>query len=300
VLPHRNATKGFAEGLAWLSQIGLFVMLGLLASPSRLPEALLPALIVGLSLLLVARPLSVLLCATPFRIRLREQAFLSWAGLRGAVPIVLATIPITVGIPSAERIFDVVFLLVVVFTIVQGPTLSFAARRLGVIDDGSTREVTIDASPLDDHDASLLQFGVPEGSRLHGVAVFELRLPGDALVTLITRGGEIFVPSQDTVLRAGDQLLLVTSDAGRAATERRLLDVSRGGRLAGWRRDAADPHVDDRPRGRGVTQWARPLARLPVDVVRRVRLGAEAGAPQRDGQPDEARRPVAAGQPPSR
>ena len=238
-LPHRNATKGFAEGVAWLAQIGLFVMLGLLASPSRLHEALLPALIVGASLLLVARPVSVLLCATPFRVPLKQQAFMSWAGLRGAVPIVLATIPITVGIPSAERIFDVVFLLVVVFTLVQGPTLPFAARRLGVEEDGTTREVTIDASPLEDHDASLLQFAVPERSRLHGVAVFELRLPGDALVTLVTRGGEIFVPTADTVLRSGDQLLIVTPDRGRAATERRLQAVSRAGRLAGWR-DATD------------------------------------------------------------
>lgn len=267
VLPHRNATKGFAEGLAWLAQIGLFVMLGLLASPSRLVDALLPALIVGGSLLLVARPISVLLCATPFRVGLREQAFMSWAGLRGAVPIVLATIPITVGLPAAERIFDVVFLLVVVFTLIQGPALPFVARRLGVMESGTTREVAIDSSPLEAHDASLLQFTVPGESRLAGVAVFELRLPGDALITLVTRNGEIFVPTPDTVLKAGDQLLLVTSDQGRAATERRLRAVSRAGRLAGWHgevgeaKEAAEPSRREGPKPPRPPAVARDLAR---------------------------------------
>jgi cell volume regulation protein A len=260
VLPHRNATKGFAEGVAWLAQIGLFVMLGLLASPGRLHEALLPALIVGGSLLLVARPISVLLCATPFRVGLREQAFMSWAGLRGAVPIVLATIPITVGLPAAERIFDVVFLLVVVFTLIQGPTLPFAARRLGVMESGRTREVAIDSSPLEAHHASLLQFTVPQESRLAGVAVFELRLPGDALITLVTRNGEIFVPTQDTVLKPGDQLLLVTSDQGRAATERRLRAVSRAGRLAGWHGEAGEVGEAGEPRRPARRQPPRPAA----------------------------------------
>ena len=107
-------------------------MLGLLASPSRLAAAVVPALVVGTALTLVARPVSVALCATPFRVPWREQVFMSWAGLRGAVPIVLATIPMTRGLPAADRIFDVVFLLVVVFTLVQGPTLPALARRLRV------------------------------------------------------------------------------------------------------------------------------------------------------------------------
>ncbi|MDQ1703762.1 MAG: potassium/hydrogen antiporter, partial [Frankiaceae bacterium] len=112
-LPHRRATVGFAEGVAWLAQIGLFVMLGLLVTPARLGHALLPALGVGAALLLVARPLSVLLATLPFRFTWREQLFLSAAGLRGAVPIVLTTIPLTTGSPGAHRVFDVVFVLVV-------------------------------------------------------------------------------------------------------------------------------------------------------------------------------------------
>lgn len=260
-LPHRNATTGFTEGLAWLAQIGLFVMLGLLASPSRLGEALVPALIVGGALLLVARPVSVLLCASPFRVPWREQVFMSWAGLRGAVPIVLATIPMTVGIASAERIFDVVFLLVVVFTLVQGPTLPFAARLLGVAQTGATREVHIDSAPLEEIDATLLQFTLPEESRLAGVEVFELRLPRDAAITLIVRDGEIFVPDQDTVLRAQDHLLIATSDQHRAGVERRLRAVSRAGRLAGWYGEEGAPEVSDRQSSKALLHvralWAR-------------------------------------------
>jgi cell volume regulation protein A len=99
-LPHGPATRGFAEGVGWLSQIGLFVMLGLLASPSRLPAQILPALAVGAILAVIARPIAVLAATLPFRLPLRSQAFLSWAGLRGAVPIVLATIPLSAGVPG--------------------------------------------------------------------------------------------------------------------------------------------------------------------------------------------------------
>ena len=101
-LPHRASTLSFAEGLGWLAQIGLFVMLGLYVEPSRLPAALVPGILIGLIVLLVARPISVVAAALPFRMPWREQAFLSWSGLRGAVPIVLATIPLMNGVPHAR------------------------------------------------------------------------------------------------------------------------------------------------------------------------------------------------------
>jgi potassium/hydrogen antiporter len=233
-LPHRNATLGFAEGLAWLSQIGLFVLLGLLASPARLPDALLPALVVGVALTLVARPLSVVLCATPFRVPWKEQAFISWAGLRGAVPIVLATFPITAGLPLAQRIFDVTFLLVVVFTLLQGPTLPWLSRRLGVVEPEQTRELDIENAPFEDLGATMLTFDIPDGSRLHGVAVDELRLPGDSVLALVLRGERLFVPAPQTTLACGDHLLLAVTVADRPEVERRLRAISRGGRLARW------------------------------------------------------------------
>ena len=245
-LPHRTSTLGFAEGTAWLAQIGLFVMLGLLASPGRLADALLPALAVGGALLLLARPLSVLVVATPFKVPWREQAFISWAGLRGAVPIVLATIPITAGLPAAYRVFDVVFLLVVVFTLVQGPLIPWVARLTGVAEPDVTREVTIDSAPLEEVHASLLQVTLTRGSRLAGVHLYELRLPRGSLVSLVVRDGQPFVPGPQTDLRTGDHLLVVTTDAGRASTERRLRAVSRAGRLAAWHGERGEE--EPRPR----------------------------------------------------
>jgi cell volume regulation protein A len=180
------------------------VLLGLLASPARLGDALLPALVVGVGLTFVARPISVLLCATPFGMSLREQAFVAWAGLRGAVPIVLATFPITAGLADAHRIFDVTFLLVVVFTLIQGPTLPWLSTRLGVVEPAQTKELDIEHAPFEDMGATMLSCDIPERSRLSGVAVSELRLSGDAGVALILRDGTLFVPNEDTVLRHAD------------------------------------------------------------------------------------------------
>jgi cell volume regulation protein A len=233
-LPHRHATLGFVEGLAWLAQIGLFVLLGLLVSPSRLGPALLPALGIGAALLLVARPLSVLASAAWFRVRWAEQVFVSWAGLRGAVPIVLATIPLTAGVPEARRFFDIVFVLVVVFTVVQGTTLAPLARLLRLSSDSEPRDLEVDSAPLEDLGADLLQVRIPAASRMHGVLVRELRLPDGAALSLLVREGQGMVPGPETRLRRGDQLLVVTTSPARAATERRLRAVGRGGRLATW------------------------------------------------------------------
>jgi NhaP-type Na+/H+ and K+/H+ antiporter len=233
-LPHGPATRGFAEGVGWLAQIGLFVMLGLLASPSRLPAQILPALVVGLVLVLLARPAAVLVAMLPFRLPWRHQAFLSWAGLRGAVPIVLATIPLSAGVPGATRIFDQVFVIVVVLTLLQGPTLPLAARRLKIIAPDEPLEIVVETAPLEELNAELLQAQVPDGSKLHGVEVFELRLPAQANLALIVRDGQGLVPGPTTVLRTGDWLLIVVPAAVRERTERRLRAVSRAGKLAGW------------------------------------------------------------------
>jgi cell volume regulation protein A len=242
-LPHRRAMLGFADGLAWLAQIGLFVLLGLLVDPAGLLDAIGPALVIGLVLLLVARPLSVAASTTPFRYPPREQAFLSWAGLRGAVPIVLATIPLSTGMVGAKELFDVVFVLVVVYTVAQGTTLGPLARRLGVVEGAETTDLDVETAPLERMRADLLQLEIPGGSRLAGVHIDELRLPSGAAVMLVTRDGAGFVPGPDTRLRTGDSLLIVAAGGTRVATERRLRAVSRRGRLARWFAE----HGDDRP-----------------------------------------------------
>ncbi len=233
-LPHRRAMLGFADGLAWLAQIGLFVLLGLLASPQRLSSAIVPAMVAGLVLVLLARPLSVAASVTPFRFPIRDQAFLSWAGLRGAVPIVLATIPLSAGVPGAQRLFDVVFVLVVVFTAVQGSTLPPVARWLGVTAPGEVTDLQVETAPLEKMRADLLQVDIPPGSRLNGVHIDELRLPFGAVVTLVLRNGAGFVPIPETRLKTNDSLLIVATEEVRDAAELRLRAVSRRGRLARW------------------------------------------------------------------
>ncbi|MEV4541005.1 potassium/proton antiporter [Micromonospora echinaurantiaca] len=233
-LPHRQAILGFADGLAWLAQIGLFVLLGLLATPSRLDAAVLPAVVAGLALVLLARPLSVAASALPFRFGLREQTFLSWAGLRGAVPIVLATIPLSERVPGADRLFDAVFVLVVIFTLLQTGTLAPVARWLRVTAPAEATEILVETAPLERMRADLLQLEVPPGSRLAGVHIDELRLPLGAAVTLVLRDGVGFVPGLDFRLKTGDSLLIVATHGVRDEAERRLRAVSRRGRLARW------------------------------------------------------------------
>lgn len=247
-LPHRNATLGFAESTAWLAQISLFILLGMLATPAQLPEVILPALVIGTTLLLLARPASVfvssiglrmqppregrrpdtwLLRPRPrLRVSSREQAFLSWAGLRGAVPIVLATIPEAVGLPGAEELFDIVFVLVVIFTLIQGPPLPWIARRLGLSDEDAAREINVDSAPLEERHADLLTVDVREHSRLAGTRVRELGMPPGSLVTLLIRGRISRVPTADTRLTPGDRILIISTHTVRPAVEERLRELN--------------------------------------------------------------------------
>jgi len=234
-LPHRVATRSFAEGVAWLAQIGLFVMLGLLLSPGRITLSTVGlAVAAGLVLTFVARPISVWVSAARARMSWRELSFLSWAGLRGAVPIVLATIPLSEGVDGAERLFDLVFVMVVLYTLLTGPTLPGAARLLKVARRSEPRGFDVEVAPLDRIAADLLQVAISPVSKLHGVEVGELRLPVGASLSMIIRDGETIVPERRTVLRHGDDLLIVTPRRLREQTEERLRQVSAGGRLAQW------------------------------------------------------------------
>ena len=234
-LPHRAATRSFSEGVAWIAQIGLFVMLGLLASPQRISlEHVSFAVAAGLILTFAARPLSVVACSFAARMGWREQAFLSWAGLRGAVPIVLTTIPLANEVEGAPELFDIVFVMVVLFTVLTAPTLPWAAMVLKVARRGEPRDLDVEAAPLERIAADLLQVTITEKSRLHGVEVGELRLPVGASVALIVRDGHTRVPMERTVLRRGDDLLVVTPRKVREATEDRLRRVSREGRVVNW------------------------------------------------------------------
>lgn len=234
-LPHWPATRGFADGLGWLAQIGMFVLLGLLVTPHDLVDDFWPAIIVGLVLTVVARPLEVFISLAPFRLPWQEKALMSWAGLRGAVPIILATIPMVSGIEGSTRVFNIVFVLVVVYTLIQGPTLPWLAKALKIAEDPSeAADLGIESAPLERLRGHLLSVAIPAKSKMHGVEVGELRLPAGAAVTLVVRDGKSFVPAPSTVLRRGDELLVVTTDPVRDATEARLRAIGEGGKLAGW------------------------------------------------------------------
>jgi cell volume regulation protein A len=251
-LPHRRAVLGFATSLALLAELALFVLLGLLASPSRLLDAVPTALVVGGGVLLVARPLAVLVSTTPFRVPWREQLFLAWAGLRGAVPIVLAIIPVTAGVQGGDDVLDAVFVLVLVYTLVQAPTLPWVGRRLGVVEDLEARDLEVEAAPLEQAGADLLQVQVRPGSQLHGVYVDELRLPDGAVLSLVVRDGVGSVPTPETRIERGDQLLVVATTASRGAAEARLRAVSADGKLARW-------HAATTPVPRDTPPWFRRL-----------------------------------------
>jgi len=235
-LPHRHATRSFAEGIGWVAQIGLFVMLGMLSEPLRVSwAAVLAGVAIGAVLTFIARPLSVLACLSWFRVPLREQAFVSWAGLRGAVPIIMATVPLAAGVPGATRLFDIVFAFVIVFTLLQAPTLPWVARKLRVSTGEDATDVEIEFAPLDTIAADMMQVHVAPGSRLHGVTVRELRLPKNSVVSLVVRDGEPTAVGPNLIVRSGDDLLIVTNGDDRRKVEDRLRSISSGGRLGRWR-----------------------------------------------------------------
>ena len=233
-LPQRASTLAFADGLGWMAQIGLFVILGMYVDTAKLPAALVPGIVIGLTVLILARPLSVMAAATPFRVPWREQAFLSYSGLRGAVPIVLALVPLSVGQAHSAELVAVIVVAVVIYTLVQGTTLPWVATLLGVVETGAANEVQIDVAALEEMGAHVLQVRVPDDSRLRGVYLNEVRLPAGTTVALVMRQGQSVPVDRATRLQSGDQMLIVAPERQRDATERRLRAVARGGVLADW------------------------------------------------------------------
>lgn len=236
-LPHRRSITGFADGLAWIAEIGLFFMLGALADVSTLPVAIPLALLVSALILVIARPLAAVISLTPFRERRSTVLFTSIAGLRGAVPIVFAAIPLGLGVPGARLMFDVTLIVTLILMIVQVPVIRVAGRRLGVVQPDEAFELEIESAPLDEMQAQVLGVEVQEGSGLVGTFVTEIGLPQGAVVSLIVRGEQALVPDANTRVRAGDRILIVTTEEARGPAEARVQAITQHGRLAGWRTD---------------------------------------------------------------
>jgi cell volume regulation protein A len=215
-LPYRVGLLRIFDALAWLAQIGMFLMLGLLVFPSRLGEVASLGLGVALVLAVLIRPLVVALCLAPFRYPLNETVFIGWVGLRGAVPIVLATYPVLVGAPGADRIFHLVFFICVVGAIIPGGTVAWATRRLGL----GSREppaphavLAVESRvPLE---GELMSFYIDEALVVSGVRLDELDFPDGASVALIVRGNQLIPPKGGTPLLPGDHVYVVVQPEDR-------------------------------------------------------------------------------------
>lgn len=207
---HRNLLVKFHDGIAWLMQILMFVILGLLATPSELPAIALPALILAVFLVLVARPVAVVATLMPFRVPWREQLFVAWVGLRGAVPIILATFPLMAGVQYAEMMFPIVFFMVVVSVLAQGSSIGAVAKLLKV--DAPCERLLPSPfvfEPQQDTEQELVAVRIHEKSEAVGKRIFELSLPADTLIVTVSRDGKIMVPRGELELMPADQLQLL-------------------------------------------------------------------------------------------
>lgn len=220
--PFTQAIVAFHHGLAFLAQIVLFVVLGLLVFPSELADVIVPGLLLAAVLLFVARPLAVL-ASLPFPVPglgLRERVFVGWAGLRGAVPIVLATFALSADVAQSDLIFNAVFFVVLVSALAQGPTLEPLARRLGLATEMRPLHVApLEVGAIRSLGADVLEFPVDEHSRVAGMRVRALGLPPEAVVVVIVRDREAIPPRGSTEIRPGDRVYVLVRGQARPGVE---------------------------------------------------------------------------------
>ena len=208
------------DGAAWLAQIAMFVMLGLLSFPSRLLDVAGAGLIVAAATIFLARPAAVILSVLPFRYSAKELLFLSIGGLKGAVPIVLATYPLLLGLPDAEGLFDVVFFVVLASALVQGWSMPTFARVLDLNEPQPPRAaVSLEITSLGDVDADIVEYTVSPESPVIGRAVRELALPDEAVIAMIVRQDRLIPPRGSTRIRPGDHVFFVINPRVRPLVE---------------------------------------------------------------------------------
>ena len=209
-IPAKRTVTAFHEGLAWVAQITLFLTLGLLVFPSQLGSVLVEGTLIALVVAFVARPLATVLATAFDRYSARERLVLGWAGLRGAVPVVLATFPVISGVPNSLEYFNIVFFAVVISTIVQGTTFEPLAQALGVTTERPALPRPLaETGTIRGLGAEVVEYVVGDGDAIAGLRVRELGFPREALVSVIVRGGEAILPRGSTRVEAGDRLHVV-------------------------------------------------------------------------------------------
>ena len=206
-LPAKRTVTAFHEGLAWVAQLGMFLTLGLLVFPSQLGDIASEGTLLALVVVFVSRPLATLLSTAGSGFEAREKVFLGWAGLRGAVPVVLATFPVLEHAPHGREFFDIVFFAVLLSTLLQGTTIDVVARRLGVTsDEQAAPERIIEVGRVRELGGDVIEHAVRPGDAAAGALLRDLGLPRDALVSLIVRGDEVLLPRGSTRVEAGDRM----------------------------------------------------------------------------------------------
>lgn len=209
-VPFKKGVGRFMDGVTWLSQIVVFIMLGLLVNPHEMLSVAAVSLLIGTFMIFIGRPLSVFLCLTPFRrIGLRAKTFVSWVGLRGAVPIIFATYPVVAHVEGASQIFNIVFFVTILSLLVQGTSVIASARKLGLVEDAAPNEDAFGVDLADEHPTSLATIVLSEADLASGNTLKDMSLPEGSLVMMIRRGDRYIVPDGKRRLLPGDALLLI-------------------------------------------------------------------------------------------
>lgn len=209
---YRKEIYTFMDGLTWLFQIIMFLCLGLLVNPHEMLEVACVALLIGVFMILIGRPLSVFLCLLPFgkKITLKSRLFISWVGLRGAVPIIFATYPVVANVPGSDVIFNIVFFITIVSLIIQGTTVSRAARLLGLSIPMPKTGNDFGVELPDEIDSDLKDMTVTPEILVQGDTLKDMNLPQGTLVMIVKRGDEYLIPNGSLKLHVGDKLLLIS------------------------------------------------------------------------------------------
>ena len=210
-LSYRRETNTFFQGITWLLQIVMFLTLGLLADPSDMVDVLLASVAIGLFIMFVARPLSVFICLQPFHVSRNAKMFLSWVGLRGAVPIIFATYPVIAGIEDANFLFNVVFVITLLSMSLQGMTITRAARWLGLATDEPNTDNEFGVELPEELGSSLTEQTLTEHDLTGGNRLSDMHFPKGTLVMMVKRAGSFIVPNGQLELQKGDILLVVHS-----------------------------------------------------------------------------------------
>jgi potassium/hydrogen antiporter len=210
---HKQSLTRFHDGLAWLMQITMFLILGLLVFPSRLLPIIVSGILISFFLIFIARPIGVFLSLPFGKNSLKEKTFISWVGLRGAVPIILATFPLLAGVPKADILFNIVFFIVITSVLIQGTTIALAAKLLGVnAPETKTRTEHVEFEFHYDENSQKTELVIPQNSEAIGKQLVELGLPESAIIILIKREDKSIVPRGGTMIEPQDKLLILAEN----------------------------------------------------------------------------------------